>query len=165
MFEVKQNRMEFQTSPDAGRLDAGPAERTIGYKLRLAQIMAFQAFELRQTDHGAAPRYLGLLSVIRAHPGQPQSRLAEAVALQRSSLVRILDQLGGEGLIERRTSAEDRRVNGVWLTPKGEATVDELMARALRQDAAMARGFTDRETAQLLHLLDRLIGNLEAGEG
>ena len=143
------------------RLDAGEAEGTVGYKLRLAQILAFRAFEQRLAAEGRAPRYLGLLSVIRAHPGQPQSRLAEAVALQRSSLVPILDQLAADGLIERRPSTADRRANGVWLTPEGERRVRELMAEARRHDAQLTEGLTEAEAGTLLALLDRVVGNLE----
>lgn len=142
------------------RLDAGEAEETLGYKLRLAQILAFRGFEQRLTDCGRAPRYLGLLSVIRAHPGQPQSRIAEAVALSRSSFVTILDQLSAEGLIERRPSDFDRRVNGIWLTPQGEELVARLMQEAQRYEAEMTRGMSAEEIASGLRVLQKLIDNL-----
>ena len=57
-------------SNDGGRLGAGPAEDMIGYKLRMAQILAFRAFEEKMSTYGKAPRYLALLSVIRQNPGQ-----------------------------------------------------------------------------------------------
>ncbi|WP_353476243.1 MarR family transcriptional regulator (plasmid) [Salipiger sp. H15] len=142
------------------RLDAGEAEATLGYKLRLAQILAFRGFEQRLTDYGRAPRYLGLLQVIRTHPGQPQSRIAEAVALPRSSFVTILDQLSADGLIERRPSGFDRRVNGIWLTPAGEEVVAQLMQEAQRYEAEMTRGMTEDEIACGLRVLQRLIDNL-----
>lgn len=142
------------------RLDAGAAENTLGYKLRLAQILSFRAFEQRLRGYGRAPRYLGLLSVIRAHPGQPQSRLAEAVALPRSSLVTILDQLAAENLIERQSSDDDRRVNGVWLTAHGEAVVDALLDEAQKYEAEMTRGMSEEEIATALRLLQRFIDNL-----
>ncbi|MBE9640508.1 MarR family winged helix-turn-helix transcriptional regulator [Salipiger mangrovisoli] len=142
------------------RLDAGEAEDTIGYKLRLAQILAFRGFEQRLTDHGRAPRYLGLLSVIRAHPGKPQSRIAEAVALPRSSFVTILDQLSADGLIERRPSTFDRRVNGIWLTPEGETVVAGLMQEAQRYEAEMTRGMSAEDIACGLRVLQKLIDNL-----
>ncbi|MCA0942678.1 MarR family winged helix-turn-helix transcriptional regulator [Salipiger pacificus] len=142
------------------RLDAGEAEQTLGYKLRLAQILAFRGFEQRLTDYGRAPRYLGLLSVIRAHPGQPQSRIAEAVALPRSSFVTILDQLSAEGLIERRPSKYDRRANGLWLTPQGEDVVSRLMQEAQRYEAEMTRDMSPEEIASGLRVLQKLIDNL-----
>lgn len=142
------------------RLDAGEAEETLGYKLRLAQILAFRGFEQRLTDYGRAPRYLGLLAVIRAHPGQPQSRIAEAVALPRSSFVTILDQLCAEGLIERRLMEHDRRSNGLWLTQQGEDVVGRLLLEAQRYEAEMTRGMTPDEIASGLRVLQKLIDNL-----
>ncbi|MBP0616075.1 MarR family winged helix-turn-helix transcriptional regulator [Jiella mangrovi] len=146
------------------RISAGDAEATIAYKLRLAQILAFRSFEERLADRGRAPRYLGLLAIIQSHPGQPQSRLAEAVALRRSSLVTILDLLGEEGLIERRPSAEDRRTNGIWLTQAGEAMVAELLAESRRHDAMLTDGLSPAEIETTLRALDRMIANLRDGE-
>ena len=45
----------------AETLTAGDGEGQIAYKLRLAQIAAYRAFEERVTGYGKAPRYLGLL--------------------------------------------------------------------------------------------------------
>ena len=146
------------------QLDAGAAEATIAYKLRLAQILAFRAFEEKLADRGRAPRYLGLLAIIQNHPGQPQSRLAEAVALRRSSLVTILDILASEGLIERRSSPQDRRSNGIWLTEMGDQVVTELLQESRSHDAMLTAGLSEEETQLTLRVLDRVIANLRAGE-
>lgn len=157
--------LEGHGDDDAGgHLGAGEAEATIAYKLRLAQILAFRAFEEKLADHGRAPRYLGLLAIIRSHPGQPQSRLAEAVALRRSSLVTILDILAEEGLIERRSSPQDRRSNGIWLTDEGERVVAELLRESRRHDAELTAGLSPQEIETTLHVLDRVIANLRTGE-
>ncbi|KAA2317281.1 MarR family transcriptional regulator [Pseudooceanicola sediminis] len=132
----------------------------IGFKLRLAQILAYRAFEERVTGYGAAPRYLGLLAIIRATPGQPQSRLAEAVALQRSSLVAILDRLETDGLLERRASASDRRAKGVWLTAQGEAVTEELRLLAQQSEDRATAGLDADSRAALLKSLDCIIDNL-----
>lgn len=144
-------------------LSPGPLGDTIGYRLRVAQIAAFRRFEATHGRYGSAPRYLGLLAIIRTQPGQPQSRLAEAVSLKRSSLVAIIDRLAGEGLVERRQSPSDRRVNSVWLTPAGDRVVAELVALAAREEAQLAAGLTADERATLLRLLGRVVENL--GEG
>ncbi|MBO0902813.1 MarR family winged helix-turn-helix transcriptional regulator [Jiella sonneratiae] len=146
-------------------LTAGEAEATVGYKLRLAQILAFRAFEEKLSDRGRAPRYLGLLAIIRNHPGQPQSRLAEAVALRRSSLVTILDILAGEGLVERRPVRGDRRSNGIWLTKMGSRVVDELLAESRRHDAMLTEGLSQEEVGAALRALDRMILNMRNAEG
>ncbi|MWD26507.1 MarR family transcriptional regulator [Aquicoccus sp. SCR17] len=146
-------------------LRAGSGEMSVGYKLRLAQITAYRGFEERVTGYGSAPRYLGLLMIIDANPGQPQSRLAEAVAVRRSSLVAILDTLEREGVVERRPSETDRRSKAVALTAKGRGVLADLLEAADAHEAALTAGLTEEERATLLSALDRVIANMRAAEG
>ncbi len=141
-------------------LTPGSLADTIGFRLRLAQIAAWRQFEGSLVKHGTAPRYLGLLAIIEHHPGQPQSRLAEAIALKRSSLVPIIDRLELEGLVERRPSPTDGRTKAVWLTPKGQQVVAELKARAQAQEERLGRGLTAQERTTLLLLLGKVTKNL-----
>lgn len=151
--------------PDAVLLNAGTQEASVGYKLRLAQIMAYQAFEAQVSNYGSAPRYLGLLCVIQANPGQLQSRLAEAVALKRSSLVPILDRLGKEGILERRATKNDRRSNTVWLTKYGAEVVEELTKEAARHEEVLSQDLSAEERANLLASLDTIIMRLRSNVG
>jgi DNA-binding MarR family transcriptional regulator len=146
------------------RLTAGEMESWLSYKIRLVQILAYRAFEARMSASGRAPRYLGLLSIIEAHPGQPQSRLAEAVALRRSSLVTILDQLQADGIVERRPSESDRRTNGVWLTRAGLKAVQSLREEAARHESKLREGLSNEELEIVSNALDRLVGNLSRSE-
>ena len=157
---------------NGGELKAGSQERSIAYKLRLAQIMAYQAFEEQVKGFGAAPRYLGLLCVIRANPGQTQTKLAEAIALQRSSLVTILDRLEADGLLERRSSETDRRAKSVWLTPEGEMVVRTLVEQADQHEQVLCETLSAEQRNEVLNGLETIIANLrrkigrssEAGE-
>jgi DNA-binding MarR family transcriptional regulator len=142
-------------------LTPGTLADTIGFRLRVAQIVAYRHFEAELSRrHGIAPRYLGLLGIIEAHPGQPQSRLAEAISLKRSSLVPIIDRLEQEGLVERRASPDDKRLKSVWLTQKGRRTVADLTARARAQEDRLAAGMSPEERQMLVRLLGQVIENL-----
>lgn len=149
------------SGPGSGRLSAGPLGATVAYRLRVAQIAAYRRFEAVLDQYGSAPRYLGLLAIIGTEPGQPQSRLAEAVSLQRSSLVAIIDRLAAEGLVERRHTPSDRRVNAVWLTEHGHGVVAELVALAEQEEARLTAGLKGDERMELARLLDRVIENLQ----
>ena len=145
---------------DDAPLQPGELTEFVGYRLRLAQIAAYREFEGSLQRHGIAPRYLGLLGIIAENPGQPQSRLAEAIALKRSSLVPIIDRLEADGLVERRPSPADRRYKSVWLTAKGRKIVAELTAKARAHEDRLLQGFTDRERKMLQALLGRVVANL-----
>ncbi len=53
----------------------------------------------------------------------PQKDLAFAIGIEGPSLVHLLDQLEGAGLIERRVSSTDRRAKSVHLLDKGSEQV------------------------------------------
>lgn len=133
---------------------------SINFRLRMAQILAYKSFEARVPDHGGAARYLGLLSIICANPGQPQHRLAEAVGLQRSSLVPILDKMEETGLVERRAVKGDRRANAVWPTAHGLAVVDDLTQQAQAIETRTLQGLSASEVEVLRMLMDKVIDNL-----
>jgi DNA-binding MarR family transcriptional regulator len=154
----------FRTQPvpsSAEGLSLGLLSNFVGYHLRVAQVAAFRGFEARLTGFGMAPRYFGLLMLVEANPGTSQSRLAEAVHLDRSSLVPILDNLEKEGLLERRAASGDRRLKSVRLTREGEKLLSKLKPLALQHEARLVAGFTKKEREQLLELLDRLRRNLQ----
>jgi DNA-binding MarR family transcriptional regulator len=134
-------------------LDPGALPGLLGYRLRLTQQAVFRDFA--GSVHGLSPGRVGLLVLIDANPGVTQSRLAEAVRRDRSTMVGVLDQLEARGLIERRRGS-DRRTNGLWLTRAGRS----LLARALKAIAAHERRIAARlsaaERRQLLALLGKI---------
>src|SRR5918992_3619496 len=98
----------------------------LGYRLRLAQQTLFRDFAATVAE--LSPGRVGILLLIEANPGVTQSRLAQAVSLDRSTMVGLLHALEGRGLVERRRG-EDRRTNGLWLTLGGRAMVGKLKRR------------------------------------
>jgi DNA-binding MarR family transcriptional regulator len=139
--------------PQPARLNPGPLPALIGYRLRLAQQAVFQDFA--DTVPGLSPGRVGMLLLVEANPGVTQSRLAQAVRRDRSTMVGVLDQLEAKGLIERRRGS-DRRTNGLWLTRAGR----ERLAAAKRAIRAHEERVTARlstaERARLLELLERI---------
>jgi MarR family transcriptional regulator, transcriptional regulator for hemolysin len=65
--------------------------------------------------------YLG-----RFGDGMRQTDLAAALAIEGPSLVRLLDALERQGLVERHAEPDDRRVKTLRMTPAGHATYQQL---------------------------------------
>lgn len=137
----------------AGVLDPGLLPDLIGYRLRLAQQAVFRDFAA--SVPGLSPGRVGMLLLIDANPGVTQSRLAHAVSRDRSTMVGVLDQLEGKGLIERRRGA-DRRTNGVWLTRTGRAALSRAKRAIAIHERRVAARLSSAERAQLLALLARI---------
>jgi DNA-binding MarR family transcriptional regulator len=136
-------------------LDHGLLPDLLGYQLRLAQQAVFRDFERAADGLGVSPGRFGMLILVEANPGVSQSRLAQEIGLDRSTLVAILDALEDAKLVERR-AGEDRRSNGLWLTRRGKAVVQKMKARVAEHEARVAAQLTAAEQRRLLELLRRL---------
>ncbi len=137
-------------------IDLGVLPSLLGYQLRLAQRAIFADFADSLGDFAVSPGLFGMLVVIEANPGLKQSQLAKAAHLDRSSLVPALDKLEARGLVTRRASEHDRRVNGLWLTAQGSALLKKLKQRVARHEERLARGLSRNERVQLVTLLARI---------
>jgi len=136
-------------------LKPGPLPGLLGYRLRLAQQAVFRDYAAAVPE--ASPGRAGILFLIEANPGVTQSRLAQAVGLDRSTMVGVLHALEARELVERRRG-EDRRTNGLWLTRSGGALVASLKRRIRVHERRVAARLTAAERAQLLALLEKLAG-------
>jgi DNA-binding MarR family transcriptional regulator len=84
------------------------------------------AMESELDGFGLRARHLLALTVLRELGQTSQANLSEALRLDRTNLVGLLNELEDAGLIERRRSPEDRRRHTVALTPTGTARLEEM---------------------------------------
>lgn len=113
---------------------------------------------LKQTGLTQA-RWLVLLHLSRAGP-LSQRELAEVVGIEGPTLVRLLDSLEGQGLVERRVGEDDRRVKQVHLADAARPLLAEItsIAAALRREllAEVAEGELRAAWKVLKDIGDRL---------
>jgi DNA-binding MarR family transcriptional regulator len=150
---TKKTRQKFN-----GRvLASGMLPGLLGYRLRLAQQSVFRDFAQNVAAHlpELSPGRVGILLLIDANPGVTQSGLAQAVGLDRSTMVGLIDTLEERRLIERRRG-EDRRTNGLWLTRLGRGLLARLKKRIELHERRVAGRLSAAERAQLIALLEKL---------
>lgn len=134
-------------------LAQGDLSGLIGYRLRRAQQELFRDFAASIPD--LSPGRAGLLMLIEANPGLTQSRLAQAMALDRSTMVGVLDALEARGWVERR-KGKDRRTNGLWLTRAGRVLLTRVKRRIADHEARVTARLSRVERERLLTLLTKL---------
>ncbi|WP_374299908.1 MarR family winged helix-turn-helix transcriptional regulator [Ferrovibrio sp.] len=141
----------------SGKIDLGLLNGLLGYRLRRAQLAVFQDFMTTMKDYDLRPAQFSVLAIIAANPGLKQSRVSEALGINRANFVALLDELEQRKLARRAAAAGDRRSNALYLTPKGEAFLKDAYQHLLQsheQRIETALGDTDKQL--LLGLLDRL---------
>ena len=134
-------------------LKPGLLSGLLGYRLRVAQQAVFRDFARSIPE--ASPGRVGILLLIHANPGVTQSRLAQAVGIDRSTMVGVLHALQARELIERRRG-EDRRTNGLWLTRTGRELVASLKQRIRTHERRVASRLSGGERAHLMAMLEKL---------
>lgn len=105
----------------------------IGFLIaRLARLWRREANQVL-ADHGLSEATaLPLMVLSRQDKCVRQGVLAEELGIEGPSLVRLIDLLQAEGLVERREHPTDRRAKMLHLTPMGEAKAAEIN-RVLRR--------------------------------
>jgi MarR family transcriptional regulator, transcriptional regulator for hemolysin len=88
--------------------------------------------------------------------------MADALEIQPISLVRLVDRLCEQKLVERRPHPSDRRGNRLYLTPKGRTTLERLAPLGLQISGEVLAGLEAREVRQLLQQLLRIKDNIRA---
>lgn len=141
---------------DGPNVRLGPLTDLVGYRLRKAQLWAFQLFMSSLGDSGITPGRFGLLAVIQENPGLNQAALAEAVDVDRSTMVAMIDKLEAEGWVRRRTSNRDRRSYAIHLTKAGRTVLEQSWPEVLAFEEKICRGLSKPERQELLRLLSRL---------
>src|SRR5579871_4151057 len=81
--------------------------------------------------------WLPLLHISRSPTPMRQNELAASLALDGSSVVRLLDALEKAGLVERREDSADRRAKSLVLTPQGRKLVARVEAVSLEVRSAV----------------------------
>ncbi|HLT02513.1 MAG TPA: MarR family transcriptional regulator [Geminicoccaceae bacterium] len=105
-------------------------------------------------------RWSTLLHLSRAGECLTQRELAARVGIEGPTLVRLLDALEAQGLIERLPVEGDRRANSIRLTEAAQPLLAEInrIAADLRREILAGVPVEDLETCQrvLRHIGDRL---------
>ena len=68
-----------------------------------------------------------ILGVLWLDDGCSQQTLADRTYKDKPGITRLIDNLEKESLVERRPDAKDRRLNLIFLTPKGKIIEKEVM--------------------------------------
>ncbi|OSQ34754.1 MULTISPECIES: transcriptional regulator SlyA [Thalassospira] len=105
-------------------------------------------------------RWLTLLHLSRLPQAATQRELAEAVGVRGPTLVRTLDRLEAEGLIERRTETADRRTKSVHLRAEAAPVLERIEATAAAVRAEILSDITSDEVATCLKVLEQIAGKL-----
>jgi MarR family transcriptional regulator for hemolysin len=150
----------------AARPSAAVLQPGLGHRLHGVARLIRRRFErsVRQAGLPITRLQAALLLRIARNPGVSQTAAATDLDIEPIALVRMLDRLHEEGLVERRAHPTDRRVRTLWLTPLAWPVVDRILEINLTVREEACAGLSADARDRLMDLLDHMKTNLDAAE-
>ena len=108
-----------------------------------------QEFEL-------SPAQCHVLHVIEPDRPLPMGRLAETLGCDASNVTGLVDRLEARGLVQRRASADDRRVKAIQLTREGTRVRGQLLRRMTGGTCPLSR-LSSSDQRALLRILEAVV--------
>lgn len=122
-----------------------------------------RALDARLAEAGLSDAtWVPLVHLHESGDGITQKELAALVGIDGSSLVRLLDILCRQGLVERRVDAADARARLVHLTDAGRARVTEIRRELEKGEAEMLADLSDADIAAMLRNFQLIEQRLQA---
>jgi len=113
--------------------------RTFGFLVQDVARLLKRHFERRAREVGLTltRRQAAVLLYISRRQGVSQAEIAGLLDMEAISLVRMLDKLCEEGLVERHLHPTDRRVRTLWITEAAQPVLDRILQinQDIRHDA------------------------------
>ncbi|WP_333839984.1 MarR family winged helix-turn-helix transcriptional regulator [Novosphingobium sp.] len=107
-------------------------------------------------------RWETLFHVAYSDAALSQGELARLISVEGPTMVRMLDTLARDGLIEREQSTEDRRVTLNRITPAGQAAIEAIMAITNELRADVLSGIEPEKLAVTVEVLTHILRRLDA---
>lgn len=90
-----------------------------------------------------------------------QMELAEKLDIKPSSVVRLMDRMERDGLVQRVKNPEDRRAHNLILTDKGQTFWNDVKEEGPAMSEIFAKDISDEELDIFKKVLDKMVENIK----
>ena len=138
------------------------AAQLTGELLFLGHTFARALANRAMRPYGVELRHLGALAYAAEGEPRSQRQIVEALGVDKSTMVRTLDDLEGMGLARRHRSTHDRRAYEIEVTPAGRERLNEATQAGAAVMRELLSVLTPAEQGELNRLLTRFVEHARA---
>ena len=102
-----------------------------------------------------------ILIILWFEDGLTQQQLAQKTNKNKVSVVKLVDGLERRGLVNRRPDPKDRRINRIFLTPRGKTIQGKMIKLAKQNLDQAATDIDSAEMATCKKVLKQIISNMK----
>src|ERR1700730_3532835 len=139
--------------------------RNFGFLLKDLSRRYVQGFAERARDISLTWPQCKVLVRLEKNEGVSQARLAELAEVDAMAMVRILDRMEADGLLERRPDPADRRARCLYLTAKAKPILSEIWRLSDETREELFAGVSKADRELFMSVLERIHDNLSTLEG
>ena len=136
--------------------DAPGLEDELGWSLHRVATAFRQTAHTAVDDLPGGPRGYQVLVAVHAGPPSSQLALAQRLAIDKTAMTYLVDELQDAGLVTRRPDPTDRRVRQVVVTAEGRAALERSRSALRAVEGRLLGDLDEDESAQLRRLLARV---------
>lgn len=122
--------------------------KSVGFLLKDLSRRYVARFETHARGISLTLMQCQVLTHLEKHEGASQAKLAELTDIEPMMMVRIVDRMEAEKLLERRPDPSDRRARRLYLTKKAKPLLEEIwrLAEKTRNEMFAGVAKADRDT-------------------
>lgn len=128
-----------------------------GHLIRRLNQISVALFLEEAGSHDLTPRQYAALKMINEVPGIDQMTLSNMIAMDKTTMVKVIDRLVEKGLITRTRAPHDRRLNLLHVTPATRATLDQIEQELDRSEARILAPLSKSEQRLFMEMLTKLV--------
>lgn len=96
-----------------------PGPDSLGYLIKHVYLRYSEVSAQALAAYEVNGRLIAVLRMLAAHEPAPQGEVAKRMGVDRTTMVALIDELEGKGLVQRNQDPGDRRRNVIVLTETG----------------------------------------------
>ncbi len=128
--------------------------RDFGFILKEVSRLYTRRFEQRARTLGLTLPQCKVLVYLAKNEGVSQAKLSELTEVEPMSLVRILDHMEEEGLLERRASPLDRRARSLFLRSRAKPIEDSIWSISDTTRGEAFAGISAQDAAKFISVFE-----------
>lgn len=135
-------------------------EESLGFILNKTNTKLKNQLFQRFKEDDITPEQWSILTCLWRQEGVSPKELADLIYKDKPNTNRILEKLQAKGLILRKAHPTDRRAYQIYLTERGWAIKDKLIAKVTQLQDEVTAGLGKEQVEEMKRLLNHVYANL-----
>lgn len=132
-------------------------EHAPGHLIRRMHQLSVSIFMEETAESSITPVQFAILNALIDTPGEDQVTLSGKVAFDAATSGSVIGRLEARGWVRREADQRDKRRKLLWITPEGEAAVQQMKRAVARVQSRILKPLAGAEREQFAGLLLKLL--------